>query len=136
MLAMLRPFATALFAVAAWFLGSGFTVADTVERDASLPRITLQGYVFHAESFGSPGKPVVIVLHGGPGADYRYMLPLKALADDYQVVFYDQRGTGLSPRVPAESITLQSFLTDLDAFVDAFGKGRPVHLVGHSWGAM
>jgi pimeloyl-ACP methyl ester carboxylesterase len=45
------------------------------------------------------------------GADYRYLLPLKALADDYRVVFYDQRGTGLSPRVPADSITLDSFVT-------------------------
>jgi proline iminopeptidase len=108
----------------------------TVERDPSLPRVELKGYPFHAEAFGPAGKPVVIVLHGGPGADYRYLLGLQALAGDYQVVFYDQRGTGLSPRVPAESISVQTFIEDLDAFVDAFGHGRPVHLLGHSWGAM
>jgi proline iminopeptidase len=108
----------------------------TVERDPSLPRVELKGYPFHAETFGLPGKPVVIVLHGGPGADYRYLLGLQALADDYRVVFYDQRGTGLSPRVPAETISVQSFIDDLDAFVDAFGRGGPVHLLGHSWGAM
>jgi proline iminopeptidase len=108
----------------------------TVERDPLLPRVELKGYPFHAEAFGPAGKPVVIVLHGGPGADYRYLLGLQALAGDYQVVFYDQRGTGLSPRVPAETISVQSFIDDLDAFVEAFGQGRPVHLVGHSWGAM
>lgn len=108
----------------------------TVERDPSLPRVELKGYAFHAETFGPAGKPVVIVLHGGPGADYRYLLGLQALAGDYQVVFYDQRGTGLSPRVPAADISVQTFIDDLDAFVDAFGHGRPVHLVGHSWGAM
>jgi len=112
------------------------SVPPTVEHDASLPRVELKGYAFHAEHFGESGKPVLIVLHGGPGADYRYLLGLKALADDYQVVFYDQRGTGLSPRVPAENITVQSFVNDLDAFVEAFGRGRPVHLLGHSWGAM
>jgi len=112
------------------------SVPLTVEHDAALPRVELKGYAFHAESFGDSGKPVLIVLHGGPGADYRYLLGLKALADDYQVVFYDQRGTGLSPRVPAEDITVQSFINDLDAFVEAFGRGRPVHLLGHSWGAM
>lgn len=111
-------------------------VPPTVEHDASLPRVELQGYAFHAEHFGEAGKPVLIVLHGGPGADYRYLLGLKALADDYQVVFYDQRGTGLSPRVPAAEITVQRFIDDLDAFVEVFGRGRPVHLLGHSWGAM
>jgi len=111
-------------------------VPPTLELDATIPRVILNGYGFHAEHFGSPGKPVLIVLHGGPGADYRYLLELKALADDYEVVFYDQRGTGLSPRVPASSIGVQTFIDDLDAFVEAFGQGRPVHLLGHSWGAM
>jgi proline iminopeptidase len=131
-----QSLATAFIAISAWFFTTGFSVPVTVERDRSLPAIELNGYRFHAETFGDPDRPVVIVLHGGPGADYRYLVPLKALADDYLVVFYDQRGTGLSPRVPAEQITLQSFIDDLDAFVAAFGKGRPVHLVGHSWGAM
>lgn len=112
------------------------SVPPTVEHDAALPRVELKGYAFHAEHFGESGKPVLIVLHGGPGADYRYLLGLKALADDYQVVFYDQRGTGLSPRVPAAHISVQSFIDDLNAFVEAFGRGRPVHLLGHSWGAM
>ena len=111
-------------------------VPPTLELDASVPRVALNGYSFHAEHFGPADKPVLIVLHGGPGADYRYLLELKALADDYQVVFYDQRGTGLSPRVPAAHLSVQTFIDDLDAFVDAFGHGRPVHLLGHSWGAM
>lgn len=111
-------------------------VPPTLERDPSVPRVTLAGYDFHAEHFGEAGKPVLIVLHGGPGADYRYLLGLRALADAYQVVLYDQRGTGLSPRVPAAEITIERFIADLDAFVDHFGQGRPVHLLGHSWGAM
>jgi proline iminopeptidase len=131
-----RSLATVLLVISAGLFTTGFTVPNTVERDPSLPAVTLNGYAFHAETFGDPSHPVVIVLHGGPGADYRYLYPLKALADSYLVVFYDQRGTGLSPRVPAEQITLQVFLDDLDAFVEAYGKGRPVHLIGHSWGAM
>jgi proline iminopeptidase len=131
-----RSLATALLAASTWLFATGFAVPDTVERDRSLPRVELNGYPFHAETFGHGDRPVIIVLHGGPGADYRYLYPLKALADEYLVVFYDQRGTGLSPRVPSEQITLQGFLDDLDAFVTAYGKGRPVSLVGHSWGAM
>ena len=131
-----RSLATVLLAISMWLFTCGFAVPDTVERDHSLPRVELNGYPFHAETFGDADRPVVIVIHGGPGADYRYLYALKALADEHLVVFYDQRGTGLSPRVPAEQITVQVFIDDLDAFVSAFGKGRPVHLVGHSWGAM
>lgn len=111
-------------------------VPPTTEHDASLPAITLRGYRFHAQHFGAEGKPVLIVLHGGPGLDFRYLLGLQALADAYQVVFYDQRGSGLSPRVPAQQISVQSFIDDLDAVVKHYGHGQPVHLLGHSWGAM
>lgn len=123
--------------VVCWVLTSGtYTVRQTLPFDPSLPRITLNGYTFHTETFGKAANPVVIVLHGGPGADYRYLYPLKKLADHYFVVFYDQRGTGLSPRVPAEQISLQVYYQDVDAFVNYFGKGRPVYIIGHSWGAM
>jgi proline iminopeptidase len=132
----LRSITSLLILLPLWCLTTGFSLLHTVDRDRTLPTVELAGYRFHAETFGDPERPVLIVLHGGPGADYRYLLPLKALADDYRVVFYDQRGTGLSPRVPADGITVDSFVADLDAFVDHFGRGRPVHLVGHSWGAM
>jgi proline iminopeptidase len=52
------------------------------------------------------------------------------------VVFFDQRGAGLSPRVDPEEITLASALSDLDSIVDYYSDGEQVNLVGHSWGAM
>jgi proline iminopeptidase len=61
---------------------------------------------------------------------------LQALADKYYVVFYDQRGSGLCARILAEQLNYQSTLQDLDSFVDFYGKGNPVHLIGHSWGGM
>jgi proline iminopeptidase len=79
---------------------------------------------------------VIIVLHGGPGNDYRYLLSLKALANDYFVVFYDQRGTGLSPRVDAKEHTIENMINDLNNIIDYYAQGRKVHIIGHSWGAM
>ncbi|MCB9689063.1 MAG: alpha/beta fold hydrolase [Alphaproteobacteria bacterium] len=109
----------------------------TVADDPSLPFIELEGRRMHGESFGDPDGRVVIVLHGGPGGDYRNLLVLKALADDgYLVVFYDQMGSGLSPRDDAERATFDGMLAELDAVVDHYGKGRSVALVGHSWGGM
>jgi len=112
------------------------SLPNTVETDEHLAQIELGGTTFHSQTFGNANNPVVIVLHGGPGADYRYLLNLQSLADEYFVVFYDQRGTGLSVRVPKKEITLDQFIDDLDLFVDHYGKNKPVNLIGHSWGAM
>lgn len=113
-----------------------YPVPKTLADDLSLPRITVNGRVFHGETFGNASNPVVIVVHGGPGWDYRSLLSLKDLSDAYYVVFYDQRGAGLSPRVDPGELTLESMLEDLDSLVDHFGKGEKVNLVGHSWGGM
>ncbi|HEY6106788.1 MAG TPA: alpha/beta hydrolase, partial [Anaeromyxobacteraceae bacterium] len=101
-----------------------------------LPSAVVDGVRLHVRTFGDPSRPTVVVVHGGPGNDFRYLLPLSALADTYHVVFYDQRGSGLSERVPDEKLTLGGFYAELDGVVDRFGGGRPVRLVGHSWGAM
>ena len=74
--------------------------------------------------------------HGGPGQDYKYLLPLKELSDEYKVVFYDQRGTGLSPRVDPSELTLQSSIEDLDRIINYYSPNQKVNLLGHSWGAM
>ncbi|MDT9001799.1 alpha/beta hydrolase [Paucibacter sp. APW11] len=132
----LRRLSQLFVALSPLLLAACSTVAPTVTQDLTLPRVQLRGHWLHAEAHGPANAPVLIVLHGGPGADYRYLLGLQALADRYRVVFYDQLGSGLSERVPAEQITVQSFIDDLDAVVAHFGRQRPVHLLGHSWGAM
>lgn len=125
-----------------FFFSTSVSFADgprmpkTVAQDQSIPHIKINGAVFHAETFGDPANPVVIVIHGGPGWDYKSLLPLKRLSDEYFIAFYDQRGTGLSPRVDPKEITLESTIADLDAIVDYFAKGRTVRLIGHSWGGM
>lgn len=113
-----------------------YEVAQTVAQDASLPSITLEGVTFHAETFGDPASPAVIIVHGGPGADYRYLLNLQKLSDEYYVVFYDQRGSGLSPRVDPSDITIDSAIEDLNRIVEHYGNGEAVNLVGHSWGGV
>jgi proline iminopeptidase len=127
-----------LLAATALYLSTAgdYQIPATVNEDPSLPSLEIDGYTFHAETFGSPENPVVIVLHGGPGGDYRSLLGLQELANQYFLVFYDQRGAGLSARVPAEQLTYQSSLQDLDNFVDLYGRGQPVSLIGHSWGGM
>jgi proline iminopeptidase len=125
------------------FFGLGYVltigdhaVQETVAQDPSLPSITIDGYAYHGETYGDPENPVVITIHGGPGGDYRSIINLQQLSDEYYVIFFDQRGAGLSPRVNPDEITLASAIADLDSIVEYYGNGRKVNLVGHSWGAM
>lgn len=117
----------------------GALVPRTVTEDASLPAISINGTRIHAETFGSPNDPMVVMLHGGPGADYRSLLKASALANDgYYVIFYDQRGSGLSQRQDKSSYSIQLMLDDLTAVISHYRKspGQKVFLLGHSWGAM
>lgn len=81
--------------------------------------------------------PPVIVLHGGPDFDHRYLLPdLDRLGDSYRLIYYDQRGRGHSAaNVRPEEVSLTSELDDLERVREHFGIEAPV-LLGHSWGAV
>src|SRR5262249_37227022 len=120
----------------------GNLVPKTVDEEPSLPAIEINGTKVHAETFGDPAAPVIIILHGGPGKDYRGYLRLRQpgdgtrLEDRHFVVFWDQRGTGLSRRHDEREITQAAYDADLEALVDKFSPGRPVVFIGHSWGGM
>ena len=120
----------------------GNLVPRTVAEDATLPAIEMNGSRFHAETFGNPANPVIVFLHGGPGGDYRSMLRLaeryngSSLADDYFLVYWDQRGAGLSERVAKSELTIETYVNDLNTIVNRYSAGRPVFLIGESWGGM
>ncbi|MEX2117921.1 MAG: alpha/beta hydrolase [Bacteroidota bacterium] len=117
----------------------GLLVPRTVDEDPTLPSIYVNGTQLHAETFGNPNDPMIVVIHGGPGSDYRSQLQCRAFAaDSFFVVFYDQRGSGLSRRHKKETYTtVQLFIDDLDAVIKYYRQpGQKLFLVGHSWGAM
>lgn len=118
----------------------GLLVPLTVDEDSSLPSIFVNGTQLHSETFGNPNDPMIVVLHGGPGGDYRSLLKCSKFSDDgFFVVFYDQRGSGLSKRHNREIYTtVQLFIDDLDAVIKYYRR-RPdqkLILMGQSWGAM
>ena len=117
----------------------GNLVPKTVKSDATLPAITVNGSMFHAETFGNPSDKMLVILHGGPGSDYRHLLNCKEFASHgYYVVFYDQRGSGLSERHRTSSYSIQVMIDDLDAIITHYRTSltQKVFLLGHSWGAM
>lgn len=112
------------------------TVLPTVSHDAALPQLKINGVQLHLKTQGDRSHDTVIALHGGPGNDYRHLLPLGRLSDEYHVVFYDQRGAGLSERVDTEEVSLGSLIEELHAIGEHFSPQEPFRIIGHSWGAM
>lgn len=86
-------------------------------------------------------KPVLLFLHGGPGAAHigvfrKYQ---RTLEKYFVVVQWDQRGAGLSGAGPLDDGTLskEQFVRDGLAVTDHLRerfKAKRIWLVGHSWG--
>jgi len=87
-------------------------------------------------AYGREGAPRLLVLHGGPGAHHDYLLPqMLELADQYALVFYDQRGGGRSKTDDRTPITWRTHVEDLDRVVGELHLD-PLVLVGYSWGGL
>jgi pimeloyl-ACP methyl ester carboxylesterase len=79
--------------------------------------------------YGASG-PLVLVLHGGPGAAGTMAPVARGLADSFRVLEPLQRGSGSEP------LTVARHVADLHDLVESRGGGTRPALVGHSWGAM
>ena len=95
----------------------------------------INGTQIFCKSIGT-GIPLVI-LHGGPGLDHSYFLPqMEKLADTYELIFFDQRGSGKSSlRVDSTAMTLDALVEDIDRVRDAYNLNT-MNLMGHSWGGL
>ena len=82
------------------------------------------------------GGPMVVVLHGGPGASMDYLRPqFDRLATGRTLLFYDQRGGGRSD-VPRETLLdWRAHVADLEAVLAGLSP-RPSCVMGFSWGGL
>ncbi|MBC9795966.1 alpha/beta fold hydrolase [Sinomicrobium weinanense] len=89
---------------------------------------------------GNADKPLIINLHGGPGAfsGFEHEFNRKHLEDDYLIAYLDQRGGGKSDVcTDSTMLTMQQFVKDLDVVVDSLQskfKDKSINLIGSSWG--
>jgi len=89
-------------------------------------------------------KVFVILLHGGPGGTSQdFNLYLKEftdpLEDDYAMVYYDQRNSGIAlGEWDEDKLTVEQYVEDLEMVISLlqhkFGGGIQLFLAGHSWG--
>ena len=98
--------------------------------DVQLP----DGYRLFVEELGA-GLPL-IVLHGGPGLDHTHLRPwLDPLAEDFRVLYVDERGQGRSESVDPATLSLEVFARDVDRLAEALELER-FALLGQSFGAI
>lgn len=76
----------------------------------------------------------VILLHGGPGVPTPMDSVINYLKDYYQVIFFQQRGTGNS-YVEDDSYNIADYLLDINSIANYFHLDQ-FHLFGHSWGGL
>ncbi|PLX22640.1 MAG: alpha/beta hydrolase, partial [Marinilabiliales bacterium] len=87
-------------------------------------------------------NPVLLFLHGGPGATETSMLRKhnSELEKHFTVVYWDQRNAGKSynKKFPKDEIKVQKYIEDVNVLVsylqNKFKKDK-ILLIGHSWGS-
>jgi proline iminopeptidase len=95
--------------------------------------VDANGVLIYFEAMGN--GPVLLVLHGGPGASHDYFLPyLLPLLRNHRLVFIDERGSGRSQKLqdPA-GYTIENMVEDVEGVRKTLNLGR-VALLGHSFG--
>jgi proline iminopeptidase len=107
-------------------------VAGRIERTGT---VRGAGVELFARWIGE-GGPIVVVLHGGPGASMDYLRPqFDLLATGRTLLYYDQRGGGRS-EVPREApLDWRAHVADLEAVLTGLDP-RPTCVAGFSWGGL
>jgi len=101
--------------------------------------VVLNGVRFYYRIGGtaSDGTPPVVFLHGGPGqgSEHFDVLGGRYIERDLRMVWYDQRGSGLSERPVSGDYAIATMVDDIEALRQALGVPQ-VALIGHSFGAV
>ncbi len=79
------------------------------------------------------GTPMVLI-NGGPGDTHHIFHPWASeAAKEFKVIYYDQRGCGLSDYTPGEGYSFEQTIDDLEKLRIALGIDKWI-LAGHSFG--
>ncbi len=121
--------------------GRGHPLAGSLSEKVRI-RVTgvEQGMVIRGQD---ESNPVLLWVHGGPGMPDYFLTQdyPTGLEDLFTIVWWDQRGAGLSfhvrhpGRVHDHRAVRRDTLSVTDYLRDGFGQDR-IYLLGHSWGSL
>ncbi|MFQ5719326.1 MAG: alpha/beta fold hydrolase, partial [Acidobacteriota bacterium] len=85
---------------------------------------------------GDPPAPVVLFLHGITGSRHYFFKKVRSLARHYRLLLADLPGFGESPK-PRTAYTIDFYRQTVRNTIMAAGcENDPIHIVGHSLGAL
>ncbi len=111
-----------------------FTPLEGGER---VPVVSADGTVLHAELFGPPDAPTIVLVHGWVCSLEMWQYQIRDLGHDHRLVAYDLRGHAGSAPAGNGEYSMDALAADLDAVLaTCVPEGRRAVVVGHSMGAM
>ncbi len=100
-------------------------INQLIENNETLLNVTI---------YQRPQAESIILLHGGPGVPNEMKEVVNVLKQKYQVIYFEQRGTGNSTCNKC-SYTMENYISDIDAIAN-YVQLDSFHLFGHSWGGL
>src|SRR6266699_6920704 len=100
--------------------------------------VVLNGVRFFYSVGGTAADvPPVVFLHGGPGQGSEHFEALggRLLERELRVIYFDQRGSGLSERPVNRDYAIATMVDDIEALRRELGTYKIV-VMGHSFGAV
>jgi pimeloyl-ACP methyl ester carboxylesterase len=97
-------------------------------------RVDVRGLDYHVLEWGTPGEPMMVMLHGWMDVAASFQFVVSALNRDWHVVAPDWQGFGRTAW-RRDGYWFYDYIADLDALLEQVSPGAPAHLVGHSLGA-
>jgi pimeloyl-ACP methyl ester carboxylesterase len=97
--------------------------------------VSVNGLRLHYLDWENPGAPVIVMLHGLRSYAHVWDEVARPLASAYRLLALDQRGRGDSDWDPATSYNTETYVSDVEQFVDSLDLDRFI-LIGHSMGGV
>ncbi|NME70975.1 alpha/beta fold hydrolase [Flammeovirga aprica] len=106
----------------------------TLEPQSEEHKVRNQETLLYTIVYPKQNAETILLLHGGPGVPNRMKEVTNLLKQKYQVIYFDQRGTGLS-NCPNGSYAMEDYISDINA-IAAYYELDTFHIFGHSWGGL
>jgi len=98
--------------------------------------VDIDGFALVPDGTRMTERPVILLVHGGPGFDHTIQKAFaRRLTDFAQVICYDQRGHGRSDRGGPAQWNLVQWADDIVALCGALGVVKPI-VLGSSFGGI
>jgi pimeloyl-ACP methyl ester carboxylesterase len=111
-------------------------LSDPVHRPETISVTSADGHPIHVVAYGDPEAQPIVLSHGWTCSTAYWYPQINALADDFRVITYDQRGHGRT-ELGRNPLSTDLLADDLAAVLEATVTGdKKAVVVGHSMGGM